>query len=294
MKNKILFPALVAICAAGLPQVLFAAPVTIQFTITNVAPQEGLWIMRPWIGIHDGHFQMYTVGQAAPSGVQHEAEDGVTGDVTNTSLLSGPSNACTGLSTVYTATSLCQYAIFKAYAGGSQQASIGGPTIPGATLITQFTIDSADLNAQYLSYMVMIIPSNDAFFGTDSAHPIQLFDSKGNFNGGRGPIHLQILFKDILDAGTEVNTENHTDTAFFGQTVNGTGTHPDTSDVIHVHAPFGSAIVNGYNVYPGSQYNVFSNANFRGPVAEVAISVAGATPVTPVTPGHGIGNGEDR
>lgn len=268
---------LAAACASLLPVALAAAPITIQFSVTNVGKEGGLWIMRPWIGIHDGAFQMFTVGQSAPSGVQHEAEDGVTGDVTAPTLLSGPGNACTGVPAVYNSSSPCQYAIFAGYAGGSQQASIGGPTSPGATLVKQFTVDPADPKSQFLSYMVMIIPSNDAFFGTDSAHPIALFDSKGVFNGGKGNINLKVDFRDILDAGTEVNTENHTDTAFFGQAVNGTGTHPDTNPVIHQHGPFGAAIVGGMNVYPGSQWNSFRNANQQGPVAVVNICVVGAT-----------------
>jgi len=275
-----------------LPVVLAAAPITIQFTVTNTGAQDGLWIMRPWIGIHDGAFQMYTVGQAAPPGVQHEAEDGVTGDTTATTLLSGPPNACTGVAAVYSVAAPCQYSIFAAYHGGSQQASIGGPTSPGATLVKQFTVDPADPKSQFLSYMVMIIPSNDAFFGTDSAHPIQLFDNKGNFNGGRGIITQRIEFNDILDAGTEVNTESHTDTAFFGQSTNGTGTHPDTNSVIHKHGPFGSAIITGSNMYPGSQWNFFDKANHQGPVAEVKICVVGATDRTAcAAPGHEFGFG---
>lgn len=273
-----------------LPLVLGAAPVTIQFTVTNTGSQGGLWIMRPWIGIHDGAFPMYTVGQPAPSGVQHEAEDGVTGDTTATTLLSGPPNACTGNPAVYNVAAPCQYAIFAGYGGGSQQASIGGPTIPGATLVKQLTVDPADPKAQFLSYMIMMIPSNDAFFGTDSAHPIQLFDSHGNFNGGRGIITQTITFKDILDAGTEVDTESHPDTAFFGQSVNGTGTHPDTNSVIHKHAAFGAAITGGSNMYPGSQWNFFFNANQNGPVAEVKICVVGATDRTGcAAPGHEFG-----
>src|SRR5579871_4812855 len=135
----------VFLCAVALtallPSRLAAAPITVRFEITNVGLTGGLWIMRPWIGLHDGGFQMFTVGQPAPSGVQHEAEDGVTGDTTAPSLLSGPSNSCTGVSTVYTSSAPCQYSIFAAYAGGSQQATIGGPTIPGATLFKDFTVD---------------------------------------------------------------------------------------------------------------------------------------------------------
>lgn len=76
----------------------------------------------------------------------------------------------------------------------------------------------------------------------------------------------------MLDAGTEVNTETATDTAFFGQVVNGTGTHPDTNPVVHQHPGFGPAIVDGFNIYPGSQINMFSNMNSAGEIAEVTIT----------------------
>jgi hypothetical protein len=248
---------------------------TIQFAIQNVGPEGGLWIMRPWIGLHDGTFQTFTVGQAASKAVQHIAEDGVSGDTTNLSLLSGPGNACAGDASAYVSATECMYSVFT----GSQQATIGGPTIPGtvATLVHNFTVNPNDPHSRYLSYLVMIVPSNDAFFGTDTANPIQLYDDQGRFNSGRGPIHFHILFKDILDAGTEVNTEGSvgdTATAFLTQcgSCAGAGTHPDTNPVIHPHAPFGPGILNGHNVYPGSQYNVFDFANYRGPIAEITIS----------------------
>ena len=38
-------------------------------SMTNAAPPKGLWIMRPWIGLHDGKFTTYTVGQPAGSGI---------------------------------------------------------------------------------------------------------------------------------------------------------------------------------------------------------------------------------
>ena len=245
---------------------------TIQITIQNAAKEDGLWIMRPWIGLHDGSFQTFTVGQPAPSGIQHIAEDGVTGDTTAPSLLSGPPNVCSGDPSVYNAGKPCQYSIFAAYSGGSQQASIGGPTIPSATLVKTFTVNPADPKSQYLSFIVMLVPSNDAFFGTDSAHPIRLYDVNGRFNGGHGPIKIKIKDKDAYDAGTEVNTENATDTAFFGQTIAGTGTHPDTNPVIHRHPGFGSRILNGFNIFPASQLNHFDRANDGDKVAEVTIT----------------------
>lgn len=261
---------LMASCATLASAALYAAD--IQFAVKNVGPEGAIWIMRPWVGLHDGHFSTFTVGQPAPSGVRHIAEDGITGDVTNPSALSGPPNACPAA--FLTAGSPCQFQVFNDYPNHGEQASLGGPTGPGATLVKTFlNVDPSDPNSQYLSYMVMLVPSNDAFFGTDTAHPIRLFDTQGRFNRERGPIRFVIVFRDILDAGTELNTESAADTAFFGQTVPGTGTHPDPANpVVHRHPGFGPAIVNGFNIYPGSQLNFFDRANHRGAIAEVTIS----------------------
>jgi hypothetical protein len=246
----------------------------LQFTIKNVSPADGLWIMRPWIGLHDGEFSTFMVGQPAPSGVQHIAEDGITGDTTNPSLLTGPPNGCTSSNiVVYNPSSPCQYDVFRSYHHRGEQVTIGGPTAPGATLTYTFNVNPNDPKNRYLSYLVMIIPSNDAFFGTDSAHPIRLYDKMGHFSGGSGPIHFFVYFTDILDAGTEYNSEIPMDTAFLGQTVPGTGVHPDTDNpLIHMHDPFGAGIVNGSNMFPAGHTNVFLQANAPGPIAEVTIS----------------------
>ncbi|MBA3960619.1 MAG: spondin domain-containing protein [Chthoniobacterales bacterium] len=245
---------------------------TVQITIKNTAEQDGIWIMRPWIGLHDGNFPTYMVGQPAASGIQHIAEDGVSGDTTNPTLLSGPPNVCAGDPTVYNTANPCQYDIFAAYSGGSQQVTIGGPTAPGGTLVATLTVDPLNLKSQYLSFIVMLVPSNDAFFGTDSAHPIRIYDSNGLFNGGLGPIRFKVSNATLFDAGTEVNTESSTDTAFFGQTVPGTGTHPDVIPVIHRHPGFGPLVLHGFNIYPGSQLNHFDRANTGSNVAEVTIT----------------------
>ena len=89
---------------------LAAQPTQIRVTITNTSPAGGAWIMRPWIGLHDGKFPTFTSGEAAPSGVQHMAEDGVTGDPAN---MLPPSNDCTGVAAVYTAASPCLFHRFQ-------------------------------------------------------------------------------------------------------------------------------------------------------------------------------------
>lgn len=80
----------------------------------------------------------------------------------------------------------CQAEIFSNYAGGSQQITIGGPTIPGATLLANLSVDPLDLKSQYLSFIVMIVPSNDAFFGTPSDRPIRIYDRQGVLITGTG------------------------------------------------------------------------------------------------------------
>jgi uncharacterized protein (TIGR03437 family) len=248
------------------PAFLAAQTTQIQITFTNAAPAGGAWIMRPWVGLNDGNFPTFTVGQPAAPGIQHIAEDGVTGDLAN---MLPPGNACSGVAAVYNASLPCQYQIFNSYANHGQQASLGNPTAPGKSITWTFTVNKSDANSQFLSYIGMVIPSNDAFFGSDTAHPIQLFKN-GAFNGGAGPITIPVMFSDVFDAGTEVNTGSAADTAFLGQAVNGTGTHPDSNSVIHPHPSFVDGIVNGSNMFGGT-LNTFTKMNNPGPIASITI-----------------------
>jgi hypothetical protein len=79
---------LIAVMGLFMPGGLQAAVVT--FSVTHDAPANGLWIMRPWVGPSDGGFTTYTIGQPASAAVQHEPEEGMTGDPSNTFP---PSNA---------------------------------------------------------------------------------------------------------------------------------------------------------------------------------------------------------
>ena len=269
-------------CLFALTLTAAAQTTQVRVTITNTGPAGGAWIMRPWIGLHDGKFPTFSVGSPAPSGLQHIAEDGVTGDAANTLP---PSNDCTGVAAVYTAASPCQFTVFNNYASHGLQASVGYPTPPGTTLSTTFTVNANDANSQFLSYLVMMIPSNDAFFGTETANPVQLFKN-GLFNGGNGPITIPVGFTDILDAGTETNTGNPADTAFLAQPVPGSGTHPDTNPVVHQHGLFVDSIVNGSNMFGGA-LNTFPMMNYQGQVAmitiqevrQVQISITNTSPV---------------
>lgn len=292
----------------------------VNFAISNDAPANGLWIMRPWVGISDGGFTTYTIGQRASAAVQHEAEDGVTGDPSNTLP---PSNTCTAGAPGETGSD-CLYQVFKGYANGYSQASIGNPTAPGVTIAGKLAADPTNPLSRYLNYVVMAVPSNDTFFGTPTAAPVQLFDAKGNFLG-TGPNDAIILTVyagetvvtsadgtstydgaaggGLLDAGTELNNEcapdpntsdppavqyqyTH-DTAFLCQpSVGGAGTgiHTGVSEMVEPDTtPFGPNIVNGKNMFPAGTTNIFPNVNdaFTDPADPIATVDITFTPEPP-------------
>src|SRR6266436_6248439 len=113
----------------------------IQISFTNLAPQNGTWIMRPWVGLHDGNYQTFTVGQPASEGIRHIAEDGLVGDSNNTSP---PPDGCP-----YPG-GTCQFQSFLQYSNHGPEASIGNPTAPGKTISTTFNIDPTDPRNRFL------------------------------------------------------------------------------------------------------------------------------------------------
>ncbi len=298
---------LIAVVGLFMPGSLQAGVVT--FSVTNDAPANGLWIMRPWVGVSDGGFTTYTIGQRASAAVQHEAEDGVTGDPANTLP---PSNACTAGAPGQSGSD-CLYQVFKGYANGHSQTTIGNPTKPGVTISGNLAADPANPLSRYLDYLVMAVPSNDTFFGTPTSAPVQLFDASGKFLGTGADDAISIAVYagktvltsadgtttydgadggGLLDAGTELNNEcaadpnpsdpasvqfqyTH-DTAFLCQPSvggAGTGVHTGVSNMVEPDTtPFGPNIVNGSNMFPAGTTNIFPNVNdaFANPQDPVA------------------------
>ncbi|MEO1470931.1 MAG: spondin domain-containing protein, partial [Pseudomonadota bacterium] len=71
----------------------------------------------------------------------------------------------------------------------------------------------------FFTWATMVIPSNDAFLAVpDDALADPVFDEDGNF---LGPVVIQRFGSDVLDAGTEVNTEENA--AFLNQTARDQG-----------------------------------------------------------------------
>ncbi|MEM6673559.1 MAG: spondin domain-containing protein [Planctomycetota bacterium] len=196
--------------AALLPLALTATPQSgagtsfqrVTVSIENVAPRQGNFQTPFWVGLHDGSFDLYDRGVPAggpgsPLGddsLERIAEDGTIGPLSSN--------------------------FAAAQTAGTDATLFGpaGPVAPGQIAVGSFLVDPMSPSTRYLSYVAMVLPSNDAFVanGNPLAHPI--FDQNGAF------VFEPFFSVEALDAGTEVNDELPMNTAFFGQMAPDTGT----------------------------------------------------------------------
>lgn len=180
----------------------------IRVSITNSGPEGGTFLTPPWVAIQDGQFDIYDRGGPAAEFLERLAEDGTTEAIGAAFVESG----AVGAAGVIT---------------GPDGAA--GPLDPGETGSIVLTIDPA--KSQFLNFASMVIPSNDAFISSPGdPTALRIFDDQGNFTGGE----FEVTGADVLDAGTEVNTEQ--DAAFLNQT--GPDTGQDEGGVVTVHPGF--------------------------------------------------------
>jgi len=176
----------------------------IRIVATNTSADGGTFLTPFWFALDDGSFDLYDRGVAASAGLEALAEDGSFGTI-NAEVTAQDADAITG-------------AVFGA----------GGPLATGET--GEARLDNVDgASNGYVSLAAMILPSNDAFVGNGQS--IQLFDDDGNFLGARS---IAFEGSNVLDAGTEVNTEE--DAAFLNQTAPDTGI--DENGVVTLHTGF--------------------------------------------------------
>lgn len=181
MRIKKLTPLL---AGAALAAATLAAPLaakTIEITITSNQAVGGLYLTPLLTVLHDGSYNAFDSGAAASAGVQAIAEGG---DVSverggaasafNTGVITSP--------------------------GGFA----GAPVIdPGETATLRINLDEA--TDRYLSFLSMVIPSNDTFIGNANPFAYELFDDMGNFTN-ISPI--EVMASEVWDAGTEVNNNS--------------------------------------------------------------------------------------
>ncbi|NEP40435.1 MAG: PEP-CTERM sorting domain-containing protein, partial [Okeania sp. SIO2H7] len=154
------------------------ANVPVRVIVENLTSEEGGSILSPpWVGFHDGNFDIYDRGRPASPGIQSIAEDGDTAIMLQEFELSG-------LGTV------------DGMVGG-------GPILPGQMASEGFVLDSDDPQSRYFSYASMFVPSNDAWIGNGNEKEYRVFNNGGQFK----PISFMVMGDDVLDAGSEVNDE---------------------------------------------------------------------------------------
>ena len=181
----------------------------IKINFTNSAPEGGTFLTPPWVAIQDGTFDIYDRGEAAAGFLESIAEDGSVDGIGAAFEASG-ANGAAGVIT-------------------GPDGVAAGPLDTGESGSITLTVDPQ--KAQFLSFASMVIPSNDAFISSpDDARGIRIFDDHGNFVAQ----DVQVTGADVLDAGTEVNTEQ--DAAFLNQEAPNTGV--DENGVVAAHPGF--------------------------------------------------------
>lgn len=237
----------------------------LRITVTNTAPTGGVFLTPTYFGFHDGAFDLFNVGEAASPGLESLAEDGAAATLAQERLAVSPDSQ------------------------GIVVTGAGGPI--ATQEVTTATIDIDGSVNRFVSYGAMILPSNDAFIGTDEART--LFNEDGSFAGASRTVFTG---EDVYDAGTEVNTEE--DAAFLNQT--GPNTGITEGGTVQLHPGF-----NGSDGNPGGTQNVLGGTNAAGafidpvaadftlPGAQVAVVHINTVVTTNLTAGRDVFQGAD-
>ena len=215
----------------GLSVCTSANAVPVSVTIENLSPTGGLFLTPFWVGFHDGSFDLYDQGSPASPGLERLAEDGNTGPLSGEFAMNGSGSDSTVL----------------APAGFT-----GAPIFdPGESVTEVFNLDPTE--ERYFSYASMVIPSNDAFIANGNPLAHEIFDGMGSFVGD---FTFLILGAEVLDAGTEVNSE--LDAAFLNQT--GPDTGITEGGVVSLHPGFNGSLGNP----GGAPINILGGTNAAG------------------------------
>ncbi|MCA9231904.1 MAG: spondin domain-containing protein, partial [Planctomycetales bacterium] len=157
----------------------------VRIEIENLGASTDFFLTPLWVGLHDGSFDLFSVGTAVTPGLESVAETG--------------SPAI--LMTEFAGPNRLQSVAADPAGFGSLP---GQPPVidPGNTAVTEIAV-SNPAAYRYFSFASMVIPSNDAFVGNGNPTAHELFDALGNFNGTQV---IDLTAASIYDAGTEDNT----------------------------------------------------------------------------------------
>jgi hypothetical protein len=167
----------------GLAATLQLSATLIQVTVDNLAPANptGVYFSPVWFGFHDGTYDLFDPNTAASSNIEMLAELGNSAPI-NTSLMSAQPGA-----TSYVVTD-------------PMSPAPTGQFSPGHS--ATFTLDLDAFANRYLSFGLMVVPSNDTFLANAEPLAMTLFDAGGNF---LGPQSWTFSGAQAWDAGTETN-----------------------------------------------------------------------------------------
>ncbi len=221
---------------------------SVVITVKNQAAQRAGLQTPVWGGIHDGSFDIYDrdaeLGTSETNqnlisreSVERLAEDGMTGPITE------------------------EFSMLQPESGQTTFVSPSGPLSPGSMVSATLNINNP-LVERYFSYASMVIPSNDAFVANGSPIAHEIFNDSGQFVAK----DFIVAGSEVLDAGTEINDELASNTAFLNQTAPNTGS--DENGVVTLSSGFASP---GELSYPNGVLNhpAFGNADFTAEGARI-------------------------
>lgn len=213
-----------------------AQAVNVKVTIENLTPTGGVFNTPVWVGFHDGNFDLYDMDAPVSMSLERLAEDGSIGDL-SAEFLSMQADAVDGV--------VLDPAGFE-----------GAPVFePGSK--SSLMVDIDPMANQYFSYASMVIPSNDAFVANGDPMAHRLFDDNGGFIG---PISITVFGSQVLDAGSEDNTEE--DAAFLNQMAPDTGV--SSNGVVMAHPGFNGSVGNA----DGMPQNILGGTAASGDVID--------------------------
>jgi hypothetical protein len=154
---------------------------TVRVKIENVQGEGGFSLTPLYVALHDGTFDAFSRGDPATPGVELLAELGVVSGLPPERLAADPESTAAVIT----------------------QPANGPPTIdPGEIGEVRIDVDTGGGEQRFLTYLSMIVPSNDQFIGNGDPLAFEIFQSDGTFNG---PTVIEVTGLNSYDAGTEIN-----------------------------------------------------------------------------------------
>ncbi len=219
---------------------------TLRVSITNTQDASGVYLTPLFTAFHDGSFDSFDSGSAASASVESLAEEG----------------DASGL--------LADAAAMGASAGvvlGPE--GFGGAPVIDPNETATLLIDVDPTSQRFLSFLSMVIPSNDIFIGNDNPMAYEVFDIAGAFTG-LGPIN--IYSDDAWDAGTELNTG-------LGAPFNTAGGTATDVDGVITAASDRLFFLNGQETVAGTTIDLASGRNLLARIEISAVPVPAGLPL---------------